>query len=261
MVTQQVPGTDTGENPILTEITQLNDAAGLEPVEPGNIEEEAPAPLAEEPVAEAPPVDPVQGSLPLPGGEPVAPAPAEMPAPPPQQSEQEMQALREQAQQYQQVQERAALQQESAKYQQQQENQGYLPEQAQQISHQYMQSRQAQQQLVKQANEYGEFLLAKQAASEHFAQKYKLQMNDLATLRVSETPEQMESVAKKIAEDRQKDSELARLRESQVPAQQFDNSQGSPEVAASEGSWLDRYNSGDRSANAVAAARRAAGLE
>ena len=136
-----------------------------------------------------------------------------------------------------------------------------MPEQAQQISHQYMQSRQAQQQLVKQANEYGEFLLAKQAASEHFAQKYKLQMNALATLRVSETPEQMESVAKKIAEDRQKDSELARLRESQVPAQQFDNSQGSPEVAASEGSWLDRYNSGDRSANAVAAARKAAGLE
>ena len=124
-----------------------------------------------------------------------------------------------------------------------------------------MQSRQAQQGLMQKADEYGQHLLGKMAASEHFAQKYSLQMADLSTLRQAETPEIMEELAKRLAGDRKMRTELEQLRKAQVPPQQFDNSQGEPDVASNESGWLDRYNAGDRSANATAAARRAAGLE
>ena len=70
----------------------------------------------------------------------------------------------------------------------------------------------------------------------------------------------MEQVAKKISDDRKVRNELDSLKKAQVPTQQFDNSQGAPEVAANDGSWLDRYNRGDRSANAVAAAKKVLGI-
>ena len=57
------------------------------------------------------------------------------------------------------------------------------------------------------------------------------------------------------------ENRIKELEQAQVPAQQFDNSQGAPEVAANDGSWLDRYNAGDRSPNAVAAAKRTLGIE
>ena len=70
----------------------------------------------------------------------------------------------------------------------------------------------------------------------------------------------MHAAAEKLAGDRARDAELAQLIQARVPAQSFDNSQGNPQVAADEGGWLDRYNSGDRSPSALAAARKAAGL-
>jgi hypothetical protein len=70
----------------------------------------------------------------------------------------------------------------------------------------------------------------------------------------------MEQAAQSLSANRERDSELARLKQAQVPAQAFDNSQGNPQVAADEGGWLDRYNGGDRSPSAQAAAKRAAGL-
>ena len=71
----------------------------------------------------------------------------------------------------------------------------------------------------------------------------------------------MENAAKTLSQNRQRDAELAALKQARVPPQNLDNSQGSPEVAADEGGWLDRYNAGDRSSNAVTAARKAAGLQ
>ena len=114
---------------------------------------------------------------------------------------------------------------------------------------------------MKQAEEYGQHLQGQMLAAEHFATKYKLNITDQATLRNYGDMATMEDAAKKIAADRERDAELARLRQAQVPAQQFDNSQGEPSVAPNDSGWLDRYNSGDRSPNSVAAARRAVGLE
>ena len=97
--------------------------------------------------------------------------------------------------------------------------------------------------------------------AELFVKKYNLGIEDLTTLRTYNDPQSMEGAAKRLSADREKDAELTKLRQAQVPAQQFDNSQGEPSVASNESSWLDRYNSGDRSPNSVAAARRAVGLE
>ena len=98
-----------------------------------------------------------------------------------------------------------------------------MPDQAQQAAQQYSQSRQAQVNLVKQAEQYNQHLLGKVAAAEHFAQKYNLGMNDLAQLRESETPEAMEAIAKDMSNRRSMEEELSRLKQAQVPPQRFDN--------------------------------------
>ena len=189
-----------------------------------------------------------------------APAPSVQPGPA-QPNPVELQQMAQQAAQYQQVQQRAQLQQEAQRYQQQLETQGYLPDQAQQIAHQYMQTRNAQVDMMKQKEYETQLILGKQAASEHFAKQYGLSFEDMATLRLAGSPEQMEQVAKKIKDDRKVRDELSDLRKAQVPSQQFDNSQGAPEVASNDDGWLDRYNAGDRSPNATAAARRMLGIQ
>jgi len=79
-------------------------------------------------------------------------------------------------------------------------------------------------------------------------------------LRKHTTPESMEEAAKRIKSDRDKDAELTRLRAQLVPSQDFDDSQSTPAASNDEDRWLEKYNQGDRSEQASAAARRAAGL-
>jgi hypothetical protein len=222
----------------------------------------APEPQAQIPIDE-------DGAL----GQPDAPAPSEQPAeaPPPtlgtealpqapQYTPEQVEQLRQSNAQYQEMQQRAALQNQSDIYKGQLEAQGYLPEQAEQAANNYMQSQQQQQTLMQQAEAYGQHIQGKQLAAEHFVKKYNLGVEDFVALRQYEDPQSMEQGAKKLAADRERDNELAKFKQAQVPAQSFDNSQGNPQVAANEGSWLDRYNSGDRSPQAEAAAKRAAGL-
>tara|TARA_R100001086_G_C11783409_1_gene244263 strand:- start:43 stop:843 length:801 start_codon:yes stop_codon:yes gene_type:complete len=238
------------ENPILGEIDALNnasDAADAVPAESGTAEATTSGAAATTETQAAP------------AGNEVGPKPVETAPQQRQPSREEIDNLQRQASEYEQLRQKAQIQQEATRYQQQLESQGYLPEQAQQASQQYMQGQQRQQNLMKQADQYGQHLMGKMSAAEHFAQKYNLQMNDLASLRQAETPEVMEELAKRLSSDRSMRSELAQLRKAKVPPQQFDNSQGAPDVAPNDSSWLDRYNAGDRSANAQAAARRAAG--
>lgn len=233
------------DNPIIAEVDRLNNVPEV------NINEVS----APEPVVSVP--EPV-----VPAPEPVAETSPEVPPiPGPQQpSPEQIQQMQAQAAAAQQQQEKTALQAEGARYQQQLEAQGYLPEQAQSIARQHMQSRIAQTDLIRKADNYGAHLLGKQAASEHFAQKYNLGLADLPLLRTANNEQEMEQKAKDISEGRSKDAELTQLRQAQVPAQQFDNSQGAPEVAANDDSWLDRYNQGDTSPNALAAAKRLLGI-
>ena len=240
------------ENPIVGEIDRLNSQ------ETPDVGAHLPETLTTEPVAPAPEATTTEAPA------PEAPAPEVPPQPTqpqiPQPSPEEYQRMQQQAAQYQQVQETQRLQQEAQRYQQQLESQGYMQDQAQQIAYQYMQSRQSQLNLQKQHTQQQQELQGKQAAAEHFARQYDLAFDDLATLRLSNSPEQMEQVAKKISDDRKVRNELDSLKKAQVPTQQFDNSQGAPEVASNDDGWLDRYNNGDRSANAVAAAKKILGI-
>lgn len=245
-----VEAADESQPSILEEIDRLNNAPEVDITTP--VEEPAVSTPAEpqtpQPVAEVKPEDTKTET-------PQAEAPQV-----PQPTQEQLQAMQRQAVEYEEIKRKAAIHEETRKYQQQLEQQGYSEDQAQQGAQQYIQSRQAQQGLMQKADEYGQHILGKVNASEHFAQKYDLGMADLPALRQAETPEVMEELAKRMSEDRKMRSELDQLRKAQVPPQQFDNSQGEPQVAASDASWLDRYNAGDTSPQAQAAARKAAGL-
>ena len=183
------------------------------------------------------------------------------PAPAQQYTPEQIADLQKQNQQYQQYQRSLAMQQEAEKYRIELERQGYLPEQAQTQAQERVRVQQELEHTKDMAQRYGEFLSGRQSFAEKIAEQYKLNIVDLNELRKYNDPQSMEAAAKTLSYNRQRDAELSALKQSRVPPQQVDNSQGSPEVAADEGSWLDRYNNGDRTANAVAAARRAAGLQ
>jgi len=238
-----LPPVDPPEvNPILTEITQLNEQEGPE----GTQAPEAPE-VPEAPQQEAP-------------TEPIAETPVQ-PQAQPQYTPEQVQQMQQQAAQYQEMEAKAALQNQTQSYKTQLENQGFLPEHAEQAANYYMQSQQQQLNLVQKADEYAQHVQGQMLVAELFVKKYNLGIDDLTTLRTYNDPQSMEEAAKKLSGDRERDTELTKLRQAQVPAQQFDNSQGEPSVAQNDASWLDRYNSGDRSPNSVAAARRATGLE
>ena len=238
-----LPPVDPPEvNPILTEITQLNEQEGPE----GTQAPEAPE-VPEAPQQEAP-------------TESIAETPVQ-PQAQPQYTPEQVQQMQQQAAQYQEMEAKAALQNQTQSYKTQLENQGFLPEHAEQAASYYMQSQQQQLNLVQKADEYAQHVQGQMLVAELFVKKYNLGIDDLTTLRTYNDPQSMEEAAKKLSGDRERDTELTKLRQAQVPAQQFDNSQGEPSVAQNDASWLDRYNSGDRSPNSVAAARRATGLE
>ena len=218
------------------------------------------APQAEAEVSTEAAQAPAQGPVPSAQEQPQSQPAGVAPPTQPQYTPDQIARMQQEAAQYAQVQQRAALQNQADQYKRQLEEQGYMPEQAEQAANHYVQSQQQQQILMQQAEQYGQHLQGQQAAAEQFAAKYNLGISDLAALRTHNDPQSMENAAKKMAGDRERDAELARLKQAQVPAQSFDNSQGNPQVAADEGGWLDRYNGGDRSPSAQAAARKAAGL-
>lgn len=191
------------------------------------------------------------------------PTPSEA-APAPQYTPEQIRRLEQESIQYEQVRQQQAMQSQVQTYRQQLESQGYLPEHAEQAANFHAQNQQKFQQetqtIIQQSEQRDKHVRGKQVAAEQFAGKYSLNIGDLATLRMYEDPQTMERAAQVMSENRKRDAELAALKQARVPAQALDNSQGSPEVAADEGGWLQRYNDGDRSSSAQAAARKAAGL-
>ena len=74
------------------------------------------------------------------------------------------------------------------------------------------------------------------------------------------SPQEMETRAREMARIGELEAKLAKYEKAQVPAQNFDNSTSQVAAASSEDTWLEKFNAGDRSPEAQAAARRAAGL-
>jgi hypothetical protein len=250
-----------------TETTQ-NIGAPISEAPPDSLVGETadPNPVAQQessqPAQDAQPAQPAQDAQPGIAGSATPQQSTGEPAPQvaSQYSPEHIQALQQQSAQYAQLQAQAALQNQATQYRQQLESQGFIPEHAQQATNEYVQSQQRQTELIQQAEQYGRHIHGKQLAAEHFVQKYNLNIGDLAELRKYNDPESMDKGAQKLSNDRRRDEELSKFKQGQVPAQAVDNSQGNPQVAADEGGWLDRYNAGDRSPSAVAAAARAAGV-
>jgi len=75
------------------------------------------------------------------------------------------------------------------------------------------------------------------------------------------TPQEMESRAREIGRIAQLEAKLSKYEKAQIPPQNFDSGTSQVAAASNEETWLERYNAGDRSEQAAAAARRAAGLQ
>ena len=89
------------------------------------------------------------------------------------------------------------------------------------------------------------------------AREHGLGIDDLEELERAESAEEVERRARGMAERRTLDRRVEALERQLAPVQQFDSNRASAPSSGSDASWIDRYMAGDRSARAVAAARRA----
>lgn len=89
------------------------------------------------------------------------------------------------------------------------------------------------------------------------AREHGLGIDDLEELERAESAEDVERRARGMAERRTLDRRVEALERQLAPVQQFDSNRPSAPSSGSDEAWIDRYMAGDRSARAVAAARRA----
>lgn len=179
---------------------------------------------------------------------------------PPDDLEKRINEIEQQNMEYRVQQQQAQLHQATIQYQSTLESQGYLPEQAKQIADNWAATQNEVSKIQQESQQQARFLQGQANAAEHFAKQYDLQLADLSELRKYPDPESMEGAAKRMKADRDKDKRIAELEAKLVPSQSFDDSQSTPAASNDEGRWLEKYNQGDRSPQASAAARRAAGL-
>ena len=209
-------------------------------------------------VEDVPAVAPVQAQ------EPVAPQPPPpAPGPDPQLVvlAQQNSALQQQVNQWgqwqaQQQMERQILEEANAA-RKQLEQQGYPDDQVEMIvsQQQAFQRREAELQANLQKTQLHE--QGRYRAAMHYAKQHGV---DADLLLSYNTPQEMDSRAREMSRISQLEAKLAKYEKAQVPAQNFDSGTSAVSATSSEGTWLDRYNAGDRSEQAAAAAKRAAGL-
>ncbi len=174
-------------------------------------------------------------------------------------AEQERQAkeTQERLAYYEEQQRQNAIVTQAEQYKQQLEDQGYMPEQAQQIADMQVQQANRDYEMQKTYNNQLQHMRGKFAAVSQFAKDYGVAPDQLMQF---EDPKSMEAFAKKEKKIKDLENELAGYKDKQVPPQSFDNSQAEPSASTSEDRLLDLYNQGVRNADTEAAARRATGL-
>lgn len=89
------------------------------------------------------------------------------------------------------------------------------------------------------------------------ARAHGLDIDDLEELERSENAEDVQRRAAAIAEQRALRQKVEALERRLAPVQQFDSNRSSGVRGGSDETWIDRYLAGDRSDDAVSAARRA----
>ena len=88
----------------------------------------------------------------------------------------------------------------------------------------------------------------------------KLHGVDAEQLLPYNSPQEMESRAREMSRISQLEEKLAKYEKASVPPQNFESGTSQVTAVSNAEAWLDRYNAGDRSPEALSAARRAAGL-
>ena len=146
-------------------------------------------------------------------------------------------------------------------YEQALSQQGYTPAMARDQARRYVQQEQKFREQETEAAELLGFIEGRQQAAMHFLEKEgladKQMIADMRALQQTGSPAEMEKEARRMKQDRSLRAENARLKQGQVPAQSFDNSQGSAQASSSSDQRLmDAYINGDRSEAAVSAVRR-----
>ena len=82
-------------------------------------------------------------------------------------------------------------------------------------------------------------------------------IDDLEELERAESREEVERRAQTMAERRTLHRRVEALERQLAPVQQFDSNRPAAASSGTDETWIDRYMAGDRTARAVAAARRA----
>ena len=146
-------------------------------------------------------------------------------------------------------------------YEQALTQQGYTPAMARDQARRYVQQEQKFRQQDAEAADMLGFIEGRQMAAMHFLEREgladKQMLADMRALQQANSPAEMEKEARRMKQERELRAENARLKQGQVPAQSFDNSQGSAQASSSSDQRLmDAYISGDRSEAAVSAVRR-----
>ena len=95
-------------------------------------------------------------------------------------------------------------------------------------------------------------------AALYYAQTYGV---DPQSLMGYDSPKEMEARASDAARIAKLEAKISRYEKASVPSQGFENGTSQVNAVSNEQAWMDRYSAGDRSPQAVSAAKRAAGKE
>jgi len=165
--------------------------------------------------------------------------------------------LQKQVMQYEVEKQRQAIEDEAVRYNQALVEGGMEEAQAKQLTEQLKQTRVNEQQYSQNIQNLDAYYRGKFNAAMEIGDKYNISPKELMAF---DSPQDMEKHASSQSEVARLKAEIAKLKKEQVPAQQYDNSQAPAEGSTSEQRLLDKYNAGDRSPDAVAAAKRILGL-
>ena len=166
-------------------------------------------------------------------------------------------SLQRQVMQYEVEKQRQAIESEAVRYNHALVEQGMEQAQADQMTQQLKQSRVNEQQYSQNIQNLDAYYRGKFNAAMEIGEKHGISPKELMAF---DSPQDMEKHASSQSEVTRLKAEIAKLKKEQVPAQQYDNSQAPAEGSTSEQRLLDKYNAGDRSPDAVAAAKRILGL-
>ena len=205
---------------------------------------------------QAQPVAPQQEVGTQPATETPLPPPPQQPAQP--SVDDRMKQMQQALQGYEAERAQQAYAQQRQQVQQQYEQQGFDPETANVLTQQWESNVQQAQQLTFQAQSRENLMASMMTNALRLQKEYGA--DPLELLKYTD-PIQMEQIAKGQSRFNKLEQENKKLKEQLAPAQKFDDNTASPTSEDSQEYWMDRYIQGDNSPKAIAAGRRAAGLQ